>query len=123
EHGVTGELDTVKVGNSRDTATGIPVYSVYGGTDAARRPSQDVLKELDTVVIDLQDAGVRFYTYETSVGYFLEAAAKSGISVMVLDRPNPIGGAFMQGRMSEPGLENFAIYGRMPVRYGLTLGE
>jgi len=123
EHGVTGEFDTVKVGNSRDAATGVPVYSVYGGTDAARRPSQDVLKELDTVVIDLQDAGVRFYTYETSVGYFLEAAAKSGTSVMVLDRPNPIGGAFVQGPMSEPGLENFTNYGRIPVRHGMTLGE
>jgi uncharacterized protein YbbC (DUF1343 family) len=123
EHGVTGELDTVKLGNSRDTATGIPVYSVYGGTDAARRPSQEVLKDLDTVVIDLQDAGVRFYTYETSVGYFLEAAAKAGISVVILDRPNPIGGAFVQGSMSEPGRENFTNYGPIPVRHGMTLGE
>jgi len=123
EHGVTGELDTVKLGNSRDTATGIPVYSVYGGTDAARRPSQEELKDLDTVVIDLQDAGVRFYTYETSVGYFLEAASKAGISVMILDRPNPIGGAFAQGAMSEPGRENFTNYGPIPVRHGMTLGE
>lgn len=123
EHGVTGQLDTVKVGNSRDAATGIAVYSVYGATDAARRPSQDVLKELDTVVIDLQDAGVRFYTYETSVGYFLEAAAKAGISVMVLDRPNPISGALVQGPMSEPGRENFTNYGPIPVRHGMTLGE
>ena len=123
EHGVTGELDTTHVGNSRDAATQIPVYSVYGGTDAARRPSQDVLKQLDMVVIDLQDAGVRFYTYETSVGYFLEAAAKAGISVTVLDRPNPIGGAFVQGPMSEPGHENFTNYGPIPVRHGMTLGE
>jgi len=68
EHGVTGALDTTHVGNSRDAATQIPVYSVYGGTDAARRPPPDVLSKLDTVVVDLQDAGVRFYTCETSVG-------------------------------------------------------
>ncbi len=123
EHGVTGELDTTHIGNSRDAATQIPVYSVYGGTDAARRPPQDVLKELDTVVIDLQDAGVRFYTYETSLGYFLEAAAKARISVTVLDRPNPIGGAFVQGPMSQPGHENFTNYGPIPVRHGMTLGE
>ena len=71
EHGVTGELDTTHVGKSTDAATGIQVYSVYGGTDAARRPSLDVLKNLDAVVVDLQDAGTRFYTYETTLGYFL----------------------------------------------------
>jgi uncharacterized protein YbbC (DUF1343 family)/CubicO group peptidase (beta-lactamase class C family) len=123
EHGVTGELDTTNVANSRDAATAITVYSVYGGTDAARRPPLQVLKQLDTVVIDLQDAGVRFYTYETSVGYFLEAAANAGIAVMVLDRPNPITGAFVQGPMSEPGHENFTNYGPVPVRHGMTLGE
>ena len=79
----------LNVGNTKDAATGIPVYSVYGGTDAARRPSLDVLKQLDAVVFDIQDAGVRFYTYETTLGYFLEAAAKAGIEVIVLDRPDP----------------------------------
>jgi uncharacterized protein YbbC (DUF1343 family) len=123
EHGVTGTLDTTKVGNTTDLSTGIPVYSVYGGTDQARRPSLDVLRQLDTAVIDLQDAGVRFYTYETSLGYFLEGAAKAGISVMVLDRPNPLGGAFVQGPMSEPGRENFTNYGPIPVRHGMTMGE
>jgi len=123
EHGVTGELDTTKIGNSRDAATGVSVYSVYGSTDAARRPSAEVLKDLDAVVIDLQDAGVRFYTYETSVGYFLEAAAKAGVSVVLLDRPNPLGGAFVQGPISEPGRENFTNYGPIPVRHGMTLGE
>src|SRR5205085_889375 len=71
EHGVTGALDTTDVGNSKDALTGAPVYSVYGATDAARRPSVDILKTLDAVVIDVQDAGARFYTYETTVGYFL----------------------------------------------------
>jgi uncharacterized protein YbbC (DUF1343 family) len=123
EHGVAGALDTTKIGNSRDVATGVAIYSVYGATDEARRPSQDVFKQLDAVVIDLQDAGVRFYTYETTVGYFLEAAAKAGIAVIVLDRPNPINGAFVQGPLSEPGRESFTNYGPVPVRHGMTLGE
>jgi uncharacterized protein YbbC (DUF1343 family)/CubicO group peptidase (beta-lactamase class C family) len=123
EHGATGTLDTVNVGNSRDAATGIPVYSIYGGTDAARRPPPDVLKQLDAIVVDLQDAGVRFYTYETTLGYFLEAAAKAGVALIVLDRPNPITGAFIQGPLSEPGRENFTNYGPVPVRHGMTLGE
>jgi len=123
EHGVAGALDTTKIGNSSDTATGIAVYSVYGATEESRRPSPDALKQLDAVVIDLQDAGVRFYTYETTVGYFLEAAAKAGIAVMVLDRPNPINGAFVQGLLSEPGRESFTNYGPVPVRHGMTIGE
>jgi uncharacterized protein YbbC (DUF1343 family) len=123
EHGVTGTLDTTKIGNSRDAATGVPVYSVYGATDEARRPPLEVLKQLDTVVIDLQDAGVRFYTYETTLGYFLEAAAKAGITVVVLDRPNPINGAFIQGPLSQPGRESFVNYGPVPVRHGMTMGE
>jgi uncharacterized protein YbbC (DUF1343 family)/CubicO group peptidase (beta-lactamase class C family) len=123
EHGVTGSLDTTNIGDSRDSATGAPVYSVYGASDENRRPSIDVLKQLDSVVIDLQDAGVRFYTYETTLGYFLEAAVKAGISIVVLDRPNPITGAFVQGPMSEPGHENFTNYGPIPVRHGMTLGE
>jgi uncharacterized protein YbbC (DUF1343 family)/CubicO group peptidase (beta-lactamase class C family) len=123
EHGVTGTLDTTKVGNSQDAATGIPVYSVYGATDAARRPAVEDLKKLDAVVVDLQNAGARFYTYETTLGYFLEAAAKAGIEVIVLDRPNPITGSFVQGPMSDPGLESFVNYTSEPVRHGMTMGE
>ena len=123
EHGATGTLDTTNVGNSRDSATGISVYSVYGPTDASRRPPLDLLRNLDAVVIDLQDAGVRFYTYETTLGYFLEAAAKVGTAVIVLDRPNPLSGSVAQGPMSQPGRENFVNYGPIPVRHGMTLGE
>jgi len=90
EHGVTGALDTTDIDNSKDAATGVPVYSVYGASDAARRPPLDILKNLDAVVFDIQDAGARFYTYETTLGYFLEGAAKAGIEIFVLDRPNPI---------------------------------
>ena len=123
EHGVTGTLDTTDISNSKDAVTGIPVYSVYGATDAARRPSVDVLKTLDAVVIDIQDAGVRFYTYETTLGYFLEAAAKAGIDIIVLDRPNPITGAFVQGPISDSAHESFVNYQPIPVRHGMTIGE
>jgi uncharacterized protein YbbC (DUF1343 family)/CubicO group peptidase (beta-lactamase class C family) len=123
EHGVTGTLDTTHVSNSTDAATGVPVYSVYGGTDSARRPPMDVMKQLDAVVFDIQDAGVRFYTYETTLGYFLEAAAAAGVELIVLDRPDPITGAFVQGPVSDTGRENFTNYGSVPVRQGMTMGE
>jgi uncharacterized protein YbbC (DUF1343 family)/CubicO group peptidase (beta-lactamase class C family) len=123
EHGVTGTLDTTHVGNSTDAATGVPVYSVYGGTDAARRPSQDVLKNLDAVVVDIQDVGVRYYTYETTLGYFLEAAAKAGIELIVLDRPNPVTGSFVQGAIPDAGRESFVNYFPVPARHGMTMGE
>jgi hypothetical protein len=118
EHGVTGALDTTDINNSRDAATGVPVYSVYGASDAARRPSLDVLKGLDAVVIDIQDAGVRFYTYETTLGYFLEAAAKANIEVIVLDRPNPVTGSFVHGPISEAP-PTFTNYFPIPVRHGM----
>jgi len=123
EHGVAGTLDITDVKNAKDPATGIEVYSVYGARDAQRRPSIDVLKRLDAVVIDLADAGVRFYTYETTMGFFLEAAAKAGTEVIVLDRPNPITGAFVQGPVSDEGRENFNNYFPEPPRHGMTMGE
>jgi uncharacterized protein YbbC (DUF1343 family)/CubicO group peptidase (beta-lactamase class C family) len=123
EHGVTGTLDTTNVGNTTDAATGIPVYSVYGAKDADRRPSEDVLKTLDAVVFDIQDAGVRFYTYETTLGYFLEATAKAGIELIVLDRPDPITGSFVQGPVADEGRESFTDYWTLPVRHGMTIGE
>ena len=123
EHGVTGSLDTTDIHNSKDAATGVPVYSVYGATDAARRPSAEVMKSLDAVVIDIQDAGTRFYTYETTLGYFLEAAAAAGVEVIVLDRPDPITGSFVQGPVADAGRESFTNYWTLPVRHGMTLGE
>jgi uncharacterized protein YbbC (DUF1343 family)/CubicO group peptidase (beta-lactamase class C family) len=123
EHGVAGTLDTTSVGNSRDAATGVPVYSVYGRSDAARRPSLEQLRTLDAVVVDLQDAGVRFYTYESTLGYFLEAAAQAGIEVIVLDRPNPITGSMVQGPVTDAGQESFTNYTSIPVRHGMTMGE
>jgi uncharacterized protein YbbC (DUF1343 family)/CubicO group peptidase (beta-lactamase class C family) len=123
EHGVTGTLDTTDINNSKDAATGVPVYSVYGGSDAARRPQPEVLRTLDAIVFDIQDAGTRFYTYETTLGYFLEAAAKAGIEMIVLDRPNPITGSFVQGPPTDAGQESFTNYWTVPVRHGMTMGE
>lgn len=125
EHGVTGTLDTLHVKDTKDAATGIAVYSVYGGSDAARHPSIDILKRLDAVVIDVADAGVRFYTYQATVGYFLEVAAKAGVEVIILDRPNPITGSFVQGPVSDsgPGQERFTNYFPEPIRHGMTQGE
>jgi uncharacterized protein YbbC (DUF1343 family)/CubicO group peptidase (beta-lactamase class C family) len=125
EHGVTGTLDTTDVKNTKDAATGISVYSVYGAKDELRRPPPDILKRLDAVVIDLADVGTRFYTYETTTGYFLEAASKAGIEVIVLDRPDPITGSFVQGPVSDSGAgqAKFTNYFPEPVRHGMTLGE
>jgi uncharacterized protein YbbC (DUF1343 family)/CubicO group peptidase (beta-lactamase class C family) len=123
EHGVTGTLDTTEIGNTKDAATGVPVYSVYGATDKARRPPLEVLKNLDAVVVDIQDAGARFYTYETTLGYFLEAAARAGIEIVILDRPNPITGSFVQGPISDPDHPSFVNYFPLPVRHGMTIGE
>lgn len=123
EHGVTGTLDTTDINNSKDAATGIAVYSVYGASDAARRPPAEVLSNLDAIVFDIQDAGVRFYTYESTLGYFLEAAAKAGIEMIVLDRPDPITGSFVQGPPTDVGHESFTNYWTVPVRHGMTMGE
>ena len=123
EHGVTGTLDTTDINNSKDAATGVPVYSVYGGSDAARRPPPEVLKTLDAIVFDIQDAGVRFYTYETTLGYFLESAAKAGVELIVLDRPDPVTGSFVQGPVADEGKESFTNYWTVPVRHGMTMGE
>jgi len=123
EHGVTGTLDTTDVTNSKDSATGIPVYSLYGAKESARRPPLEILKQLDAVVFDIQDAGVRFYTYETTLGYFLEAAASAGVELIVLDRPDPITGSFVQGPVADAGHESFTNYWTLPPRHGMTMGE
>jgi len=123
EHGIHGAQDSEEIGNATDAQTGLPIISLYGETDAQRRPSLDAMRSVDAVVIDLQDAGVRFYTYETVLGYFLEAAAKTGTEIVVLDRPNPINGAFVQGPLSDEGTESYVNYMPLPVRHGMTMGE
>jgi len=123
EHGLQGTADTTDVANAKDAATGVPIYSVYGDTDAKRRPNPEQLRNLDVLVFDIQDAGVRFYTYETTLGYFLEAAAKAGKPIVVLDRPNPLNGAYVQGPVSDPAQESFVDYHSVAIRHGMTIGE
>ena len=123
EHGIFGSADSTDIQNSRDSATGVPVISIYGDTDAKRRPSPESLSSLDAIVYDIQDVGVRFYTYETTLGYFLEAAARAGKPVVVLDRPNPITGASIYGPVADPGRESFVGYWQTPIQHGMTIGE
>jgi uncharacterized protein YbbC (DUF1343 family)/CubicO group peptidase (beta-lactamase class C family) len=123
EHGIFGAVDTTDIGNSVDKATGVTVYSVYGDSAEKRRPPVDILKTLDAVIIDVQDVGARFYTYETTMGYFLEAAAKAGTEVIVLDRPNPVTGVMVQGPVSDASHLNFVDYHTEPIRHGMTMGE
>ena len=119
EHGLSGVLDTAHVNggqhfgiaDSRDVKTGLPIISLFGDSDAQRHPQPRQMRSLDAVIIDLQDAGVRFYTYETAVGYFLEAGAKTGTEIIVLDRPNPINGITVQGPMSAQPPELYQLQG------------
>ena len=123
EHGATGTADSTDIANSKDTATGVPIYSVYGDSDEKRRPKAEQLKGVEVIVFDLQDAGARFYTYETTLGYFLEAAANTGKPIVVLDRPNPITGVYVQGPVSDAAQASFVNYHSVPVRHGMTIGE
>ena len=119
EHGFHGNLDE-KVASSMDAATGLPVYSLYGED---RRPTDVTLNELDALVFDIQDAGVRFYTYATTMAYAMEAAAHKGIDFYVLDRPDPIRADIVQGPMLDAELRSFTTYFPLPVRHGMTIGE
>ena len=121
EHGFTGTADEgAPVASGQDPATHLPVYSLYGKTT---RPTDKMLAGLDALVFDIQDAGVRFYTYVTTLGYAMEAAAKKGIAVYVLDRPNPINGFSVEGPVLDKDLTSFVAYFPMPVRHGMTVGE
>ena len=120
EHGIRGILDS-KVPSSKDEKTGLPIHSLYGET---RRPTAAMLDGLDTIVIDLQDIGARFYTYMTTMAYVLEEAAKRKIRVVVLDRVNPIAGFQIEGPVLDSSVLGFTGYfPSMPIRHGLTLGE
>jgi len=120
EHGIRGILDS-SVPSTRDDATDLPIYSLYGET---RRPTAEMLAGVDAVVVDLQDIGTRFYTYMTSMAYVLEEAAARRIKVIVLDRPNPIGGFKVEGPALEEAARGFTGYfPGMPIRHGLTMGE
>lgn len=121
EHGVRGNVYAGdKVSDEKDSATGLPVYSIYGAT---REPSQEMLEGIDVMVYDIQDVGSRSYTFISTLGLVMRACAKKGIEVMVLDRPNPLGGNKIEGCCTEPGFHSFVSEFAIPYIYGLTVGE
>jgi uncharacterized protein YbbC (DUF1343 family)/CubicO group peptidase (beta-lactamase class C family) len=119
EHGIRGEVDE-EVSSSRDEKTGLPVYSLYG---AVYRPTDEMLAGIDTIVFDIQDVGVRFYTYETTMAYVMEEAAKRKIKMVVLDRVNPIDGFTIEGPTLDKTQLSFVGYFPLPIRHGMTMGE
>jgi len=119
EHGITGLVDA-NVPHSRDAATGLAIWSLYG---PGRRPSPEQLSGIDTLVFDIQDVGVRYYTYLTTLVYALEESGRRGIQVMVLDRPNPITGSVVEGPLMDPDMRSFTAPHTIPVRTGMTMGE
>jgi uncharacterized protein YbbC (DUF1343 family) len=119
EHGILGQADA-GIGDSTDAATSVRIYSLFGQT---RRPTAEMLRNVDALVFDIQDAGVRFYTYITTMAYCMEEAAKLRIPFYVLDRPDPLGGEVIEGPMLDAERTSFVGYFPMPVRYAMTLGE
>ncbi len=121
EHGIRGDTDGgAGITDTVDAQLGVPVYSLYG---ARRSPDAAVVRSLDVVVFDIQDVGARFYTYISTMGLAMEAAAAEGVEFIVLDRPNPLGGQYVSGFVREPGFASFVGYYPIPVAHGLTVGE
>ncbi len=121
EHGFGGKEDRPGIQDAIDFATDLKIFSLYGAT---LRPTPEMLRGLDALVFDIQDVGARFYTYETTMAYAMEAAAKAGIAYYVLDRPNPITGTHIEGPMLDAGNKSFVGYWPgLPVRHGMTMGE
>jgi uncharacterized protein YbbC (DUF1343 family) len=121
EHGIGGTEDRENIANAKDLASRLPVYSLYSGEN--RRPSQQMLAGIDTVVFDIQDIGARFYTYACTMVNAMEEAAKRNIEFVVLDRPNPINGTRVEGPPLEPDMQSFIGCIDMPLRHGMTMGE
>ncbi len=119
EHGFYGMADQ-PVGSTREPNTGLPIYSLYGKN---RRPTAEELRGLNAMVFDIQDVGVRFYTFITTLGYTMEAAAKHHLAYYVLDRPDPISGQIVEGPILNPSLRSFVGYFELPIRTGMTVGE
>lgn len=119
EHGIRGDVDAA-VADGRDQKTGLPIYSLYG---KQKKPTREQMQGLDALIVDLQDIGCRFYTYITTLGYVMEAAAESNVQVIVLDRPNPLGGEVVQGPINDGDKPSFVAWHPLPLRHGMTLGE
>jgi uncharacterized protein YbbC (DUF1343 family) len=120
EHGLFGKLDVESIENSEDPLTGIRVYSLYGST---RRPTPEMLTGIDTLIFDIQDIGTRFYTYISTMGNAMQAAAETHVRFVVLDRPNPINGVDVSGPVLDEGRESFVGFHQLPIRHGMTIGE
>lgn len=121
EHGFAASAaDGTAVDSGRDARTGLPVYSLYG---KIRKPTKEMLHGIDILLYDLQDVGVRFYTYTATLGLALEACAEHHVKMIVLDRPNPINGNLVEGAILDSTLQSFIGHGPLPIRYGMTLGE
>ncbi len=119
EHGVRGDT-TGPVGNSIDKKTGVTAYSLYGKT---YKPTPEMMKGIDVMIFDIQDVGARFYTFISTLGFTMEAAAEKGIPFIVLDRPDPIGGFYVDGPVAEDSMRSFVAYAPIPTAYGMTTGE
>ncbi|MEE3368925.1 MAG: exo-beta-N-acetylmuramidase NamZ domain-containing protein [Planctomycetota bacterium] len=120
EHGFAGKLDVAKVADANDAETGLKIFSLYG---ASRAPTAESLQGIDTLVFDIQDIGTRFYTYISTMGLAMRAAAEHDVRFVVLDRPNPTGGQHAQGPVLDAGSESFVGFHRIAVRHGMTTGE
>lgn len=120
EHGFTGSLDQSEIGDTIDPTTGVRVLSLYGAT---RKPTPEQLTGIDTLVFDIQDIGCRFYTYISTMGLAMEAAAENDIRFVVLDRPNPLGGKQFEGPLLDDATRSFVGFHSIPVRHGMTIGE
>ncbi len=120
EHGFEGQLDISNIEDSSDRQTGLKIFSLYG---KSREPTAEQLSEIDTLVFDIQDIGTRFYTYVSTMGLAMHAAAKHGKRFVVLDRPNPINGSTVDGPVLDSGKESFVGFHTLPVRHGMTIGE
>lgn len=124
EHGIRGAAQAmVQVGDAVDAATGLPEISLYGPTFESLSPTAEQLSGVDALVFDIQDVGARYYTYAATMALCMRVAARCGVRVVVLDRPNPIGGVQIEGGGLQTGLENFCALYPVPQRHGMTVGE
>ena len=121
EHGLLGAAqDHAHIGPERDRVTGLPVWSLYG---KRLRPEPRWLRDLDALVVDLQDVGARYYTFQWTLALAMRACARAGVEVIVLDRPNPLGGTIVEGNVPDPAFASFVGLYPLPARPGLTIGE
>ncbi|MDA8079120.1 MAG: DUF1343 domain-containing protein [Nitrospiraceae bacterium] len=122
QHGIGGETqdNMIEWEGFTDKITGLPVYSLYGRT---RKPSKEMLRDIDVMVVDLQDVGARYYTFIWTMALIMEACSETGKSVVILDRPNPISGRHVEGPLLEPAYRSFVGLHRLPARHGMTIGE